>query len=316
MSNMTFGFIIDAPETLTVDMDTTMLMVSECNARGVRVLMTTLERLYMRDGELYAQWWLSRFRNGDCVKATLTEHGSHKIDDSCNILFMRKDPPLNSSYYSATQLLLHTKTKVVNDPVALLTQNEKLIPSLGPFAIPETYVSRDINFLLELIESSHEDWVIKPANDKGGNGVFKVFRGYSNNRLLLQQVTNYGTAHAILQKYLKEVAQGDKRIFILRGKPLSWMNRIPPENDFRANIHLGAKPLIYTLTDRDKEICEWVNTKLSPIDVPMIAIDIIGGFLSEVNITSPSGIPEINKINNKSYERDIIDEFLELARKL
>lgn len=316
MSNMTFGFIIDAPETLTVDMDTTMLMVSECNARGIRVLMTTPERLYMQDGKLYAKWWLSTFRNGDGVISTLTEYGRYKIDDSCNILFMRKDPPLNSSYYSVTQLLLHTTVKVVNNPISLLTQNEKLIPSMGPFAIPKSYVSRDIDFLLDLIESSDDDWVIKQMNDRGGNGVFKVFRGYSNNRLLLQQVTSYGKAHAILQRYIKEVAQGDKRIFILRGKPLGWMNRIPPENDFRANIHLGASPMICTLTDRDKEICEWINTKISPIDVPMIAIDVIGGFLSEVNITSPSGIPEINKVANESYERAIIDGFLELARDL
>jgi len=314
MSLMTFGFIIDAPETLTVDMDTTMLMVSECNARGLRVLMTTPERLYMQDGKLYANWWLSTFRNGDDVVSTLTEYGRHEVDASCNILFMRKDPPLDSSYYSVTQLLLYTKVKVVNNPISLLAQNEKLIPSMSPFSIPKSYVSRNIDFLLDIIESSDDDWVIKQMNDRGGNGVFRVFRGHSNNRLLLQQVTNHGATHAIIQRYIEEVAQGDKRIFILGGKPIGWMNRIPPKNDFRANIHLGASPEICTLTDRDKEICEWINAKISPMDVPMIAIDVISGFLSEVNITSPSGIPEINKVANEFCEKAIIDYFLELAR--
>jgi len=314
VSNMTFGFIIDAPETLTVDMDTTMLMVSECNARGIRVLMTTPERLYMQDGKLYAKWWLSTFRNGDSVISTLTEYGRYKVDDSCHILFMRKDPPLDSSYHSVTQLLLHATVKVVNNPVSLISQNEKLIPFMSPFAIPESYVSRDIDFLMEIIESGDGNWVIKQMNDKGGHGIFRVSRGHPNNRLLLQQVTSHGTVHAILQKYVEEVAQGDKRIFILGGKPLGWMNRIPPENDFRANIHLGASPAICALTDRDKEICEWINAKIPPMDVPMIAVDVIGGFLSEVNITSPSGIPEINRVTNESHERAIIDYFLEFAR--
>jgi glutathione synthase len=314
MPTMTFGFIIDDPETLTVDMDTTLLMVSECNARGIRVLMTTPERLFMQDGKLYADWWLSTFRKGDDVVSTLTEQGKNQVDDSCHILFMRKDPPLDWSYHSVTQLLLYTKVKIVNNPVSLLAQNEKLIPSVSPFAIPESYVSRNIDFLMEIIESSDDDWVVKQMDDKGGNGVFRVSRWHYNNRLLLQQVTSHGTAHAVLQRYIEEVERGDKRIFMLGGRPLGWMNRIPPENDFRANIHLGASPEICTLTDRDKEICEWINTRISPMDVPMIAIDVIGGFLSEVNITSPSGIPEINRITNESHERAIIDYFLGLAR--
>ncbi len=307
---MTFGFIIDPPETLTVDMDTTMLMVSECNNRDIRVLLATPERLFLKNGKLHANWWLSSYTGGADVVATLHEYGEHPVDGSCNMIFMRKDPPVNSIYCGTAQLLQFTNVKVVNDPVALLSHNEKLIPGLSPFGIKDSYVSNELSFLMGVIESQDAEWVAKPINNKGGHGVFKVRKGYPNNRRLLQEIINDGQDMALIQKYLPDVAHGDKRIFMLAGKPIGWMNRIPQKNEFRANIHLGASPVSCDLTKRDKEICEWVGKQLSPRTVPMVAIDVIGEYLSEVNITSPSGIPEINKVMRTNLEAYIIDYFL------
>ncbi|MDA8204873.1 MAG: hypothetical protein M0Z36_02315 [Thermaerobacter sp.] len=304
-----FGFIIDPPETLLVDMDTTVLMISECCARGIDIFITTPGNLFIKNNVLLSRWTRCTYRKGSDFLESLGETIEASADDLCTILFMRKDPPVDAYYRAIVQLLAFTKIKIVNDPGVLLTRNEKLIPLEGPYAIRDTYVSNNASFLTDLVRSAGIKWVIKPLADKGGNGIYMLDAAQETNEDIIRRATGDGREAVILQRYLDDVRTGDKRVFMLHGMPIGWMNRIPPAGDFRANIHLGATPLACTLSTRDLEICEWVNAEINADQTPMIALDIIGGHLSEVNITSPSGIPEINKVSQQALEEKIIDFF-------
>jgi glutathione synthase len=304
-----FGFIIDPPATLSIEMDTTVLMISECSARGIDVLITTPESLFVKNNKLFSRWTQCTYCTGGNFLESLGVTIEGSTDDLCAILFMRKDPPVDGHYRALTHMLTFTDVRVVNDPYVLLTRNEKLIPLAGPYAIRDTYVSNDAQFILDLVRTAGIKWVIKPLADKGGNGVHLLDAAKEVNEQIVRRATGDGREAVILQRYLDDVKAGDKRIFMLNGTPIGWMNRLPAAGEFRANIHLGATPAACDLSARDLEICEWVNSEVDADETPMIALDIIGKYLSEVNITSPSGIPEINKVSQKALERTIIDYF-------
>ena len=291
-------------------MDTTVLMISECCARGIDVFITTPGSLLVKNNVLLSRWTRCTYRKGSNFLESLGDTIEASADDLCAILFMRKDPPVDAHYRALAHMLAFANVKVVNDPSVLLTKNEKLVPLAGPYAIRDTYVSNDALFLLELVKTSGIKWVIKPLADKGGNGIHLLDAAKRTNEDIIRRATGDGREAVIVQRYLDDVKSGDKRVFMLHGAPIGWMNRLPPAGDFRANIHLGATPLACALSAQDLEICEWVNSEIAADQTPMIAIDIIGGHLSEVNITSPSGIPEINRVSQQALEKTIVDFFL------
>jgi glutathione synthase len=308
MKPLYIGFIIDEPKYIETATDTTLLMISECNmSRSIVPVITTIDRIYLKDSELTADWYSSSYRTGEDWAGSLSSIGHVPVDDLVKMIIMRKDPPVDVSYNTAAQILRFAEAKVINSPDILLTINEKLLPLNSPYSAPDTYILNDMQLLSEIIENDIGKWVIKPLNEKGGRGVFMLEKGYDNNESLINIATKNGTQKILLQRFLPEVFNGDKRIFMLNGKPLGWMNRVPANNDFRANIHLGASAQKCTLTTHDLDICEWVNSTLPSEKVPLIALDIIGNYLSEVNITSPSGIPEINNITGQSLEKNIMN---------
>jgi glutathione synthase len=313
MKPLHIGFVVDEPKNIDAAKDTTLLMISECNRiRSAIPFVTTIDKIHLRDGELIADWEKSTYRTGDDWAGSLTAFGRVPVDSLVDILVMRKDPPVDESYIASTQLLRFAESKVINSPDILLTMNEKMIPLNGPYGIPETYILNDLQLLSQIMEKDSGKWVMKPLDERGGNGVFLLENGYYNKESLINMATRNGTRKVMLQRFLPDVFNGDKRIFLLNGKPLGWMNRIPPKDDFRANIHLGASAQACTLTTRDLAICEWVNSVLPPEKVPLVALDIIGDYLSEVNITSPSGIPEINQIMGKNLEKDMMETIMEM----
>lgn len=172
-------------------------------------------------------------------------------------------------------------------------------------------VSRNIKYILEIIQSDSKEWVVKPLNRRSGEGVIWITGDECNIEQILKLSTHNEQEFVIVQEFLADVYQGDKRIFLVNGIPIGWMNRIPPPNDFRANIHLGATPEKCHLNNRDMEIIKRVSNELAKMDIPIACLDIIGGYLSEVNVTSPSGIPEINQITGKQHEGYIVD-YLEI----
>jgi len=306
-AGLTFCFLIDKPEDLTPRMDTSLLLASECYKRGHTVLMATRDEIYVHDDKVHVRWWRSRYRDGDDVAASLEPTDAVALHDFPHLILMRKDPPVDTSYVALVQILTRAQARIINEPSLLITANEKMLPLAGPYRVPDTYVSNNPAFIEDTVSRSGSKWVIKPTNDKGGADVFIVGPDYKETPDLIRRVTVNGTTTAIFQPFLDAVREGDKRIFLLSGEPIGWMNRVPKKDDFRANVHLGATPLPCSLTQRDRDICAWVASILPPDKVPLIALDIIGGFLTEVNITSPSGIPEINQVMNARLQTVIVD---------
>jgi len=308
---ITIGLIIDPLSTLQVEMDTSLLVVAECNQRKHQVLITTLDELYIEENQAGAIWQKLNYQYPTDNLLETTEEKFKAPLNVCDVIFMRKDPPFDTAYLSSTYVLDYAKTDVVNSPAGLRNANEKLFSLRFPELTPVSFISRNIKEIRERLQQGPEKWVIKPLNQRSGEGIFQIDKDNFNTKEILKWSTHNENEFVIVQPFLHEVYKGDKRVFLVDGTPIGWMNRLPPKNDFRANIHLGATPEKCELTDRDFHIIKTISPELSKMDLPITCIDIIGGYLSEVNVTSPSGIPEINQITGQKHEEHIVD-YLEM----
>lgn len=308
-----FGFILDPLETLQETMDTSLLMISEANKRGHHVAFCTLDELTLLGNTAQGNWSTIHYiakqtdlQNcaGEKFSAPLSEF---------DVIVMRKDPPFDKTYLAATYLLDHSGTTVINSPQGLREANEKLFILQWPNLCPTTFVSKDPEEILNFIREENGNWVIKPLDLYGGQKVFCVSNRTQHLMSFTNIVTANGTEYAVVQKFIESVYSGDKRVFLVDGKPIGQMNRIPPAGEFRANIHLGATPQRCELNERDIEIIETISPKLCSLGLTMVSIDIIGDYLTEINVTSPSGIPEINKVTSYYHEKILVDSLEKAA---
>ncbi|MCZ6721168.1 MAG: glutathione synthase, partial [Proteobacteria bacterium] len=221
---------------------------------------------------------------------------------------MRQDPPFDMSYITATHLLeqIHPSTLVVNDPAAVRNAPEKLFVTHFPEIMPPTLVTSDKESILAF-RARHGDIMIKPLFGNGGAGVFQVTPQDENQNARLQMFTTFYREPVVVQRYIPEVREGDKRIILIEGKPVGALNRVPPPGEARANMHVGAKPEKATLTVREREICAAIGPTLERRGLIFVGIDVIAGFVTEINVTSPTGIQEINRFDGVSLESDIWD---------
>lgn len=302
------GLIIDPLASLEIEMDTSLLVIAECNKRGHEVLIATLDDLFLEGGQAWATWQeIDYIGKKETLLTTISPDFKARLAD-CDLIFMRKDPPFDTAYLASTYILDYANTIVINSPSGLREVNEKLFVLRCPEITPKAFVSRNIAEIKSTINQiGIKQWVVKPLNRRSGEAVFQFSVDQDNYSDLLNRVTKGQQEFVILQRFLPEVYAGDKRVFLVDGEPIGVMNRIPPARDFRANIHLGATPLPTTLTERDSYIIKMISHALSKVDVPIACLDIIGGFLTEVNVTSPSGLPEINRVNQAHYEGKIVD---------
>jgi glutathione synthase len=304
---LNIGFIIDPLETLHESMDTSLLMISEANLRGHRAAFCTIDDLTLLNHQARARWTDINYQSG---KTPLLECSGNPLQAPLaefDAVVMRKDPPFDKTYLAATYLLDYANTIVINSPKGLREANEKLFMLRWPHLTPKTFISKNIGEILAFIDSEQGQWVVKPLDLCGGKNVFRIESGDGSTRSALNTVTANGSEYAVVQEFLENVVNGDKRIFLVDGEPLGWMNRLPSKNDFRANIHLGAEPMACELNNRDREIISTLRPVLNELGLAFVCLDIIDGYLTEVNVTSPSGIPEINKVNNKRHESVLID---------
>ena len=228
---------------------------------------------------------------------------------------MRQDPPFDMSYITATHLLehIHPDTLVVNDPASVRNAPEKLFATLFPDLMPPTLITRDVQ-TIRAFRKEHKDIIIKPLYGNGGAGVFHVAPGDDNINALLEMFSEINREPVMIQAYLPDVRAGDKRIILVDGEPAGAINRVPEEGDVRANMHAGGTPLRSTLTDRDIEICETVGPELKRRGLIFTGIDVIGDYLTEINVTSPTGIQEINRFDGVRLEAQIWDAIEERLR--
>jgi glutathione synthase len=228
---------------------------------------------------------------------------------SCDAVFMRKDPPFDLDYYFATLLLERARgqTMIVNDPRGLREQNEKLSVLEHPDLCPPSVVTREASRLRTFLAEQGGEMVVKPLDASGGFGVFHVRRGDPNTGAILEQATNLGRRWTMAQKYLPEVRRGDKRILLVDGEFLCAVLRVPAPDDARGNLHVGAKPMGTKLDDRDSAIVSALGPKLREQGHFFVGLDVIGGWLTEVNVTSPTGILEANTLYGDSYEVKVVE---------
>jgi len=228
--------------------------------------------------------------------------------ESMDAVFMRTDPPVNDSYLYATYILDYIdpdKTLVVNSPSGIRSANEKMYALQFKEAIPETIVSADKDVIRDFVEKKGTT-VIKPLGNKAGEGILIVQAGDRNFNSIVEISTMRGRLPVMVQTYLPEAKNGDKRIILINGQPMGALNRLASGNDFRNNMAAGGTVAKTEITTREEEICQLLAHKLRQHGLIFVGIDIIGGYLTEVNVTSPTGIREIDRLNGTHVSREVL----------
>ena len=235
--------------------------------------------------------------------------GSLQPLETMDAILMRKDPPVTIPYLYVTQILDlvdPAKTLVVNRPRGLQAANEKLYALNFPSAIPETIVTQNKPVILDFV-SQKRAAVLKPLDGKGGEGILFLQDGDRNLNSLIEISTHWGKEPVMIQEYLPAASEGDKRIILLGGEAIGAVNRIPVGKEFRGNMAVGGRVAKTEITKRDREICDIVSPKLQEDGLYFVGLDIIGDYLTEVNVTSPTGIREIDLLDNVSLGKQVIE---------
>ena len=225
-----------------------------------------------------------------------------------DVVLMRQDPPFDMAYITATHLLeqIHPRTLVVNDPLEVRNAPEKLFVLRFPEFTPPTLISSD-GEEIAAFRAEHGDIIIKPIYGNGGAGVFHIGPTDDNLNALLEMLTEGARQAIVVQAYLPEVQEGDKRIVLIDGAAAGAVNRLPPPGEARSNLHIGGKAVKSSLTARDMEICQAIGPSLKERGLIFAGIDIIGGHLTEINVTSPTGLQEINRFDGVHLEARLWD---------
>ena len=287
---------MDHVATINPRGDSTFAMMLEAQARGHELVHYTPDTLSMRDNKVSALV--------QPITVTDAEKGQHfslgeaaRIDLSTqDVVLMRQDPPFDMNYITLTHLLerIHPKTLVVNPPAAVRNAPEKILVTEFPDLMPPTLVTRD-RADIQAFRKEHGNIIVKPLYGNGGAGVFFIQEGDHNLASLLELFEANYREPFMVQRYLPDVRKGDKRIIIIDGEPVMGLNRIPADGEARSNMHVGGRPELSPLTEREQEICARIAPALKERDMIFVGIDVIGGYLTEINVTSPTGIREIKR---------------------
>ncbi len=283
----------DPIETYDISGDSTFALMLEAQRRGHALFHYHVKTLAWRDGALMATGQTMAVH--DVKGAHFTAGDMHRVDLSTqDVIHMRQDPPFDMGYITATHLLemIHPKTLVVNNPAEVRNAPEKLFILKFKDLMPPTLITRDRDEL-EAFRREHKDIILKPLYGNGGAGIFKTAHDDQNFSSLVEMFTSLFKEPFIAQKYLPAVRQGDKRIILVDGKPVGAINRVPALHDHRSNMHVGGKALPTTITTREHEICEAIGPELKKRGLLFTGIDVIGDFMTEINVTSPTGIRQV-----------------------
>ncbi|NQV84921.1 MAG: glutathione synthase [Rhodospirillales bacterium] len=298
---------MDHIRTVNIDADSTFVLALEAQNRGHALYHYLPEQLSFEGGRVQAQAEAMQVRRKASDHFTLGDAQTIDLADM-DVVLLRQDPPFDMAYITTTHLLerVHPGTLVVNDPAEVRNAPEKLFVARYPDLMPPTLISCDRDRILAF-RSKHKDIIIKPLYGNGGSGVFHVTPQDENLNALLEMFTEFYREPLIAQAYLADVRQGDKRIILIDGKAAGAINRVPEEGEARANMHAGAEPMAATLTEREQEICDIIGPDLKERGLIFVGIDVIGGYLTEINVTSPTGLQEINRFDNVCLEAQIWD---------
>ena len=292
---LTVAIQMDPIERIDIGGDSTFALALEAQARGHSLLYYGPRDLSFRDGSVTAR---ARPLNVRAVKGDHFTLGDVAIHDlsKLDVVLMRQDPPFDMAYITATHILerIHPRTLVVNDPGHVRNAPEKLFVTLFKDFMPPTLITSD-RLEIASFREAHKDIIIKPLYGNGGAGVFRVKPDDENLGSLLEMFTQFYREPVIVQRYVPEVRQGDKRVILVDGAFAGAINRVPAKGEARSNMHVGGKPEATTLTAREKDICAALEPELRKRGLIFTGIDVIGNYLTEINVTSPTGILEVRR---------------------
>jgi len=298
---------MDPIESINIDADSTFMLAMEAQARGHALFHYLPSELSFRDGRVYAHARPLEVRREKGNHFTMGTGESVDLS-GVDVVLMRQDPPFDMAYITATHLLehIHPDTLVVNDRIHVRNAPEKLFVTHFDGVLPPTLITSDRREIEEF-RREHKDIIVKPLFGNGGADVFHITPDDENLGALLEMFTQKYREPIIIQRYLPEVRQGDKRIILVDGVPAGGVSRIPAQGDARANFHAGGSALKTELTTRESEICEAIGPALAERGLIFVGIDVIGDYLTEINVTSPTGIQEINALDGIHIEKLLWD---------
>lgn len=314
---MKFAFIIDPIQRLDPGHDTSVALMEAAQELGNEVWITQANQLSVVKGKAFAllqrvQLFPVQLIEGRWIAANpwfVLEQQVRLSLEEMDAVFMRTDPPVTVPYLYATYILDYidpAKTLVVNSPQGIRAANEKMYALQFTEAIPETIVSQSKQVILEFVEEKGMA-VLKPLGGKAGEGILFLERGDRNLNSLIEISTFQGQVPVMVQAYLPAAKEGDKRIILLNGEPIGAVNRIPTGNEFRGNMAVGGRVARTEITEREREISTQLAPTLRRDGLVFVGIDVIGGYLTEVNVTSPTGIREIDRLEGTRLGHQVIE---------
>lgn len=300
--------IMDPPETVILQADTSYALMAEAQKRGHRIDHCLISDLFLQQTRLGAWVRPATLQHDENLPMLLGEMRSIWLDE-VDVVLVRKDPPFDPHYLWTTLLLEHVrdKTLVLNDPRGLREANEKLFACNFPELMPETIITSHSGSIRDFVRDVGGHAVIKPIDGAGGSGVMALRIGDPNFNAIVETATASGTHLAMVQRYLEAITQGDKRVLILDGEPLGALLRVPQRGDLRSNLHVGGKAAATQLDDHDYKIVDAIRGALRQNGLYFVGIDIIGGKLTEINVTSPTGIQQMSRLMDKNLSAPVID---------
>ena len=302
---MKVAFQMDPIGSVNIDADSSFRLAEEAQAVGHELFVYTPDHLSYREGRIMARAHGLRVQRVKGDHAHLGPVIDLDLAD-VDVVWLRQDPPFDMGYITTTHLLdrLKGQTLVVNDPFWVRNNPEKLLVLDFPDLTPPTAIARDLSVLRDF-KDRHGDIILKPLYGNGGAGVFRLPESDRNLNSLHELFTGMNREPLIAQKYLPDVAKGDKRIILVDGRPVGAINRVPAAGETRSNLHVGGRAEKIGLTAREHEICAAIGPRLREMGQVFVGIDVIGGYLTEINVTSPTGIQELERFDGVNVAAQI-----------
>ena len=294
---MKIAFQMDPITAVNINADSSFRLAEEAQRRGHSLFYYSADMLAFQEGTLTARGHKMHVQRVEGTPAILEPEEEVALSDF-DVIWLRQDPPFDMHYITTTHLLdlVHPKTLVVNDPFWVRNYPEKLLVLNFPDLIPPTTIARDLE-TIKAFKAKHKDIILKPLYGNGGAGVFRLDEGDRNLSSLHELFTGFSREPLIVQKFLPDVSNGDKRVILVNGEPVGAINRVPAKGETRSNMHVGGRPEKIGLSDRDYEICAKIGPLLREKGQIFVGIDVIGDYLTEINVTSPTGIQELERFD-------------------
>jgi len=306
---MKLGIVMDPIESIKPWKDSSFAMLLEAQRRGWQIFYMQIDDLYMDSSVSYANYHLLELKDDNHDWYVKSTPGICQLSD-LDVILMRKDPPFELEYIYTTYLLEQAEengTLIINKAASLRDCNEKLYTRYFPQCCVESRISRDPRKLLEFIDT-HTDVIIKPLDGMGGKSIFRVQSGDANTNVILETVTQSGTSQTMAQRYIAEITEGDKRILLINGEAVPYaLARLPASGENRGNIAAGASTRGQPLSKRDHWLCEQIGPSLRDKGLIFVGIDVIGDYITEINVTSPTCIRELDQQFDLNISKELFN---------